>query len=94
MRRSPEQPPDPPPCAPTERQEAFLARHRIYPDRPLDFYEASDVIGRFVRVRRQMSPTVRQEKFLKDRGKWRDGMTRGEAFDLIGRILAGTGGPA
>jgi hypothetical protein len=93
MRRSPEQPPDPPPCAPTERQEAFLARNMIHPDRPIDFYEASDVIGRFVRARRQMSPTARQEKFLKDHGKWRDGMSRGEAFDLIGRILAGRDGP-
>jgi hypothetical protein len=26
--------------------------------------------------------------------KWHDGMTRGEAFDLIGRILDGTDGPA
>jgi hypothetical protein len=94
MRRSPEQPPDPLPCAPTERQEAFLARNKINPDRPPDFYEASHVSGRFVRARRQMSPTVHQEQFLKDHGKWRHGMTRGEAFDRIGRILAGTDGPA
>jgi hypothetical protein len=38
--------------------------------------------------------SVRQEQFLKDYGRWRNGMTRGEAFDLIGRILAGTDGPA
>jgi hypothetical protein len=44
------------------------------------------VNGYFVRDRRQMSPTVRQETFLRDHGRWRDGMTRGEAFDLIGRL--------
>jgi hypothetical protein len=89
MRRSPEQHVDPPPCPPTRKQEAFLARNRIDPGRALDFYEAAHAIGQFVRSRREMSPTPRQEQFLKQKGQWRDGMSRGEAFDLIGQLVAG-----
>jgi hypothetical protein len=89
MRFSPEQQADRPPCTPTRRQEAFLVRNKVHPGREIDFYEAAHVIGRFVGARRELPPTARQVKFLKGRGRWRDGLSRGEAFDLIGRILAG-----
>jgi hypothetical protein len=92
MRRSPEQHADPLPCSPTRKQQAFLARNRIDPGRDIDFYEAMHTIGQFVHSRREMSPTARQEQFLKQKGQWRDGMSRGEAFDLIGQLVAGTGG--
>jgi hypothetical protein len=59
MRRSPEQHVDPPPCPPTRKQQAFLARNRIDPGRALDFYEAAHAIGRFVRSRHPLSLTVR-----------------------------------
>ncbi len=88
MRPSIELPPDDPADAPTPRQQAFLNRHRLQPDRPVDFYEAAQTIGRFIRDRRQLAPTPRQEKLLKAHGKWREGMTRGEAFDQIQRLLA------
>ena len=88
MRHLREQQVDPLPNAPTERQEAFLRRNNIHPDHPLDFYEASHAINRFVHTRRQLSPTVRQEKLLKKHGQWRQGMTRGEAFDRMKQILA------
>jgi hypothetical protein len=94
MRRSPEQQGDPAPCEPTSKQLAFLARNKLHPGRPVDFYEASHTIGQFVSSRRQMPPTARQERFLKERGEWRDGMSRGEAFDAIRRIVAGPPGPA
>jgi hypothetical protein len=71
-----------------------MARNKLHPGRPVDFDEAMHAIGRFVDARRQMAPTVRQERFLKDRGEWRDGMSRGEAFDAIRRIVAGPPGPA
>jgi hypothetical protein len=32
-------------------------------------------------------PTDRQEQFLRPRGLWREGLTRGEASDLIGEAL-------
>jgi hypothetical protein len=89
MRHSSEQHVDPPHCSPTRKQQAFLARNRIDPGRALDFYEATHAIGRFVHSRREMSPTARQEEYLKQRGRWRDGMSRGEAFDLIGQLVAG-----
>jgi hypothetical protein len=94
MRRSLEQQVDPAPCEPTSKQLAFLARNKLHPDRALDFYEASHAIGQFVHARRQLAPTARQERFLKERGEWRDGMSRGEAFDTIRRIVAGPPGPA
>jgi hypothetical protein len=90
MRRYLDQPVDPPFCEPTNRQQAFLDRHKLNPDHAIDFYDAMHTIGRFVDARRQLSPTVRQEKFLKEKGLWRDGMSRGEAFDLIRQILART----
>ncbi len=80
---------DPDHCSPTSRQQAFMARHELHLDHPVDFYEAAHTIGQFVDFRRQLPPTARQEKFLKEKGKWRDGMSRGEAFDLIKRIVAG-----
>lgn len=87
MRFSPEQPPDPLPCSPTHKQQAFLARHNLHPDDPDDFYEAAYTIGQFIQSRRRLPPTPRQEKLLKEHGKWRDGMTRGKAFDLLNRLL-------
>jgi hypothetical protein len=93
VRFSPEQQVDPPPCTPTRRQEAFLARNKLHPGREIDFYEAAHAIGQFVNARRELPPTSRQERFLKDRGRWRDGLSRGEAFDLIRHILADAAGP-
>ena len=36
---------------------------------------------------RREPPTDRQEQFLRPRGLWREGLTRGEASDLIGVAL-------
>jgi hypothetical protein len=94
MRRSPEQPPDLPPCSPTQRQQAFLDRHNLNQNRPIDFYEASHTIGQFDSNRRRLSANPRQEQFLKERGKWREGMSRGETFDLIRHIMASLDRPA
>jgi len=79
---------DPEPCTPTEKQQAFLDRHHLQPDRPLDFYEASHTINQYVSNRRQLPPTVNQIKVLKEHGKWREDMDRGEAFDAIKAIYA------
>jgi hypothetical protein len=94
MRRSLEQLVDPPFCEPTRRQQAFLDRHRLHPTEPPDLYEASHLIGRFIDSRRGLPPTVRQVAFLKARGRWREGMSRGEAQDLIGQLLRGLTGKA
>jgi hypothetical protein len=93
MRRSPEPRRQPDPDSPTRKQQAFLDRHNLCPEQPIDYHEAAHVIGRFVHDRRQLSPTERQKEFLKAQGQWRDGMSRGEAFDLIRRIKLGFGGP-
>ena len=37
----------------------------------------------------QLPPTERQRQFLQYRGRWREGMNRAEATDLIGRIKDG-----
>jgi hypothetical protein len=74
---------DPIPGLPTRRQAAFLERHDLDPEGQLDYYGAMSHINRFINARRQLAPTPRQIQLLKARGLWRDGMTRGEAFDLI-----------
>ena len=80
---------DPDFCTPTRRQEDFMDRNRLQPDHPVDFYEAAHTIRTFVDSRRQLSPTVKQEKLLREHGKWRDGMTRGQAFDQIRALFSG-----
>jgi hypothetical protein len=74
-------------CSPTNRQLSFMARNQLQPDHPVDFYEAQDRINKFVRFRRRLAPTDRQKNLLQGRGKWREGMTRGEAHDLIRQLF-------
>jgi hypothetical protein len=74
-------------CSATQKQLGFLARNNLYSDHLPDFYEAMATINTFVRIRRQLAPTDKQMKLLKTRGKWREGMSRGEAHDLIRTLL-------
>ena len=53
---------------------------------PLSRFTASRLISHAVLARRP--PTPRQEGFLKRRGRWRDDLTRSQATELIGRIIA------
>src|SRR5262245_28795851 len=71
----------------TPRQAAFLQRLGVDPDPLLRRHEAHEQIVRAIGQRRQMPPTAKQEYFLRQRNQWREGMTRGEAFDLIGDLL-------
>lgn len=87
MRFSPEQGNPPIPSSPTRKQLAFMERHRISCDRPLDYFEATHAIGRFIHARRRLPPTERQVQLLRKLGTWRDGMTRGEASDAIRRSM-------
>jgi hypothetical protein len=77
--------------APTEAQEQSLIRLGIHPGRPISKREASTLIHDAVEQRRSLPPTDKQEWILKQHGQWRPGMSRGEAFDLIGEIMAGGG---
>ena len=79
---------DMPSVPPSEKQQAFLQRHRIRHDELTDFQEAMDTIHRFVRSKRQLEPTQRQIQILKQHNQWRVGMKRGEAFDAIKLIFA------
>ena len=72
----------------TNRQLACLTKFGLAPDGPVRKYEAHRLISQEIDRRRGLPPTPRQEKFLRSRGRWRDGMTGGEAFDLIGQIKA------
>src|SRR5262245_61096538 len=71
----------------TPRQAAFLQRLGVDPDPLLRRHEAHEQIVRAINQRRQMPPTAKQEWFLRQRGLWKDDLTRGEAFDLIGELL-------
>ena len=72
----------------TPRQRAFLARHNLQLEGNDDHGNAGQAIRRFILNRRELSPTDRQVAFLQQRGLWREGMSRGEAFDLIRATIA------
>ena len=73
----------------TERQLAFMERNDLLPnDHEPDFYEAKRVIGQYVEGKRKQEPTATQKWILQQQGLWRDDMSRGEAWDLIGRFQA------
>jgi len=73
---------------PSENQKAFLERHpNIAGKSSVDAREAHQLIGTFITGMRATRPSDRQKKFLMDRGRWTEGMTRGQAYDLIGSIL-------
>ena len=69
---------------PTPKQEAFLHRNRLH---ATDFYNAMGTISHFVRAQRQLPPTPRQIQLLKQHHQWREGMSRGQAYDAIKRLF-------
>ena|SRR5947209_5605058 len=74
----------------TERQREAL--HDILPHESYErienmtYQEASEIIGWYSRNWRSYSPTRLQETFLRNWGRWEEGLNRGEASDLIGQI--------
>jgi hypothetical protein len=72
----------------SDAQREYLMDLGYNIDRPLDSYTASRLISRLAAAGRQGPPTPRQERFLRLRERWQDGLTRAEATVLIGRILA------
>ena len=78
-----------PPCTATSKQEAFLTRHQLQTDGETGFYDAMFTIRDYVHTRRQLPPTDKQIRLLKEHGKWHPGMSRGEAFDTLRRLFAG-----
>lgn len=48
--------------------------------------EAHAIISQHV-SNAQSPPSAKQEKFLRSRGRWEDGMNRGEASKLIGDLI-------
>jgi hypothetical protein len=79
-------------ATPTQKLLGFMARNILHPLRPIDFYEAMARINKFVHSCRQLSPTYKQVERLKAHGKWREGMTRGEAHDLIRQLIQADAG--
>src|SRR5262249_10997091 len=70
------------------RQIDFIERHGLPHDPNVDEKTAWEVISDFINNRTRLPPTARQEALLRQKGQWREGMTRGEAFDAIARLLA------
>src|SRR6266404_372579 len=72
---------------PTRKQQAFMDRNDMLPeDYQPDFYEAHEAIGHYIDHQRGLAPTPKQKWILQQQGQWREGMTRGEAFDCIRRL--------
>jgi hypothetical protein len=87
--RSPDQYPFPPFNAPTKGQYDFLDRNRLPHDHTTDLCDATRTIDAYVRSRRVLEPTARQIELLKRHKQWREGMTRGDAYDAIRLFFAG-----
>jgi hypothetical protein len=79
---------DPSVYPPTAKQRAFLDRHKLDPSRSMSGANARQVIGEFVNGCRNLAPTPLQEHVLRQHDHWRDGMSRGEAWDRIQEIYA------
>jgi hypothetical protein len=73
--------------SPSDKQLNCLERFGFDINKPLDRAEAWHLINDLVNNQRQLPPTQKQELFLRKRGHWRDGLTRGEACDLIGMLV-------
>ena len=68
----------------TEKQLAVLRKHGMLADHQIiDRHTAWSKIKELVRLERESRPTERQEYTLKENGLWREGMSRGEAWDII-----------
>jgi hypothetical protein len=70
----------------TEQQLACLREMGLNPDRPLSRYEADKLIKENQEAWAKLPPTRYQKGFLVERYLWREGMTRGEATDLIQKV--------
>jgi hypothetical protein len=75
--------PDPSAWRPTKKQLDCLARNGLPCGAGTDFWEAANTINKYVQARRTLPATPKQKAFLIQRGKWRDGMIRGEAHDRL-----------
>jgi hypothetical protein len=74
--------------AATQKQRECLARNGIAGDGALSRSEAASRIEAYICERRQLPPTPKQEWLLRQHNCWHEGMTRGQASDLIGGIKA------
>ena len=78
------------PARATARQREAL--HDILPDESYErienmtYQEASQHIGWYSRNWRGFPPTQRQQTFLRNWGRWKAGLNRGQASDLIAEI--------
>ena len=70
----------------TECQLDCLNRFGMKPKTTIPCREMHRLIGQEVQHRDTLELTPRQEQFPREHGRWRQGMTRGDAYDLIGEI--------
>lgn len=73
----------------TPKQHQCLSRLGIQGDESMTRSEAQDLIGEKIAFQRHLSPTAKQERFLRQRDLWKNDLSRGEAKDLIGQIMSG-----
>lgn len=71
----------------THKQIECLARMGVQVDGPIGKGHARLLIQNEVDRRRQLPPTPRQEQFLRKRGRWHPGISRGDAYDLIAMLV-------
>jgi hypothetical protein len=67
-------------------QRQLLARLGVGHDPLISRHGASALITNALRGRDRLPPSWKQEQLLRRLGKWREGLTRGEASALIGEL--------
>src|SRR5689334_20960738 len=73
----------------SEAQRACLAQLGVPTGPRLNSYEADRLIRQHHQQWARLPATAAQRGFLSKRGRWREGMGRGEASELIGRLMPG-----
>ena len=75
----------------SEAQRDCLAQLGVAVGPRLSSYEADRLIREHREQWALLPATDAQRGFLRKKGRWREGMGRGEATELIGRLTAGWG---
>jgi hypothetical protein len=77
----------------SEAQKDCLAQLGVALGPRLSSYEADRLIREHHERWARLPATEAQRGFLRKKGRWREGMGRGEANELIGRLVGGPVGP-
>ncbi len=72
----------------TKDKDVIMQAPKTLADVPISqLYPFPNRLTSFIHIRRLLPPTPRQIQLLKQHHRWREGMSRGEAYDAIKRLF-------